>query len=468
MHYDAIIIGAGMSGLAAGIRLAMFDKRVCILERHYAYGGLNSYYKIDGREFDVGLHAVTNFAPPGDRSAPLAKLLRQLRLTREDFDLKPQVRSEIRFPGRTLRFSNDIDLLIAEVSATFPGERDGFLRLIDECRAFDFTRLDLTPRPSRPVLRSYLRDPALIDMILCPVMYYGSAEEHDLDFTQFVIMFRSLFLEGFGRPIDGVRRIVRALVRKFRSCGGALRMRTGVRRLVVEGERVGAVELDSGESLTADTILSSAGYVETMRLCADGKDVELNCETGQLSFVESIAVLDRTPSSFGHDATIIFFNDAESFTYARPSEPVDVRSGVVCSPNNYVGHESLAEGVFRVTWLADHAAWSRCDEATYRGMKDRWRDVFLREAERYMPGCRPHVRFVDMFTPRTITRFTGHLNGAVYGSPVKRRDGRTRLSNLFLCGTDQGFLGIVGALLSGITIANLHVLSQPETSTIRP
>jgi len=33
--YDTIIIGAGMSGLAAGIRLAHYDQKVCILERHY-------------------------------------------------------------------------------------------------------------------------------------------------------------------------------------------------------------------------------------------------------------------------------------------------------------------------------------------------------------------------------------------------------------------------------------------------
>ena len=54
MRYDAIIIGAGMSGLAAGIRLAMFDKRVVILERHYVWGGLNSFYQFKGRQFDVG------------------------------------------------------------------------------------------------------------------------------------------------------------------------------------------------------------------------------------------------------------------------------------------------------------------------------------------------------------------------------------------------------------------------------
>ena len=51
-----------------------------------------------------------------------------------------------------------------------------------------------------------------------------------------------------------------------------------------------------------------------------------------------------------------------------------------------------------------------------------------------------------------------HLNGCVYGAPHKRLDGRTHLDNLFLCGTDQGFLGIIGSMLSGITIANLHLL----------
>ena len=51
-----------------------------------------------------------------------------------------------------------------------------------------------------------------------------------------------------------------------------------------------------------------------------------------------------------------------------------------------------------------------------------------------------------------------HLNGAVYGSPEKIKDGRMPVKNLFICGTDQGFLGIIGATLSGISMANLHVL----------
>ncbi|SVE38023.1 uncharacterized protein METZ01_LOCUS490877 [marine metagenome] len=36
----------------------------------------------------------------------------------------------------------------------------------------------------------------------------------------------------------------------------------------------------------------------------------------------------------------------------------------------------------------------------------------------------------------------------------------TPIQNLFFCGTDQGFLGIVGATLSGISMANLHILQK--------
>ena len=99
-HYDVAIIGAGMAGLAAGIRLAHFGKRVCIFERHNVVGGLNSFYSIDGRKYDVGLHAMTNWVPPGVKGSPLGKLLRQLRIDRDEFALHPQKRSRIAFgPG---------------------------------------------------------------------------------------------------------------------------------------------------------------------------------------------------------------------------------------------------------------------------------------------------------------------------------------------------------------------------------
>src|SRR6478735_4718436 len=126
--YDTIIIGAGMSGLAAGIRLAYYDQRVCILERHYTIGGLNSFYRLRGRDYDVGLHAITNFTPKGAKTGPLARLLRQLRFAWEDFSLSPQLGSAVAFPDVTLNFTNNPELLAAEVARAFPGQKDNYAR----------------------------------------------------------------------------------------------------------------------------------------------------------------------------------------------------------------------------------------------------------------------------------------------------------------------------------------------------
>ena len=460
MHYDVAIIGASMSGLAAGIRLAYFDHRVCIFEKHYAFGGLNSYYTLNGRAFDVGLHAVTNYVSPGIPGAPLNKLLRQLRLSRDDFDLQPQRFSEIRFPKNSLRFTNEMESLTQQIAEDFPRDADNFRRLLTTIDDYDDTRLDVRYQSARQVLGGFLGEPLLVEMLLCPVMFYGSSEEHDMDFTQFVTIFKAILCEGLARPPGGVRTIIKALVRKFRACGGQLRMRRGVEHINIEGNRVAGLRLEGGETVTADVVFSSAGYPETMRLCSDRDSNPCPEAVGRISFVESIAVLDELPERLGHGAAIVFFNDKETFTYAVPDALVDLRSGVLCCPNNYLGHEEMPEGIIRLTWLANPGRWESLDDDSYAASKRALREKFVERISDSIPGLREHIVYTDMFTPRTIRRYTGRLNGAVYGSPTKRRDGRTQFENLYICGTDQGFLGIIGAMLSGITMANLHVLSK--------
>ncbi len=473
-HYDVAIIGAGMSGLAAGIRLAHFGQRVCIFERHNAPGGLNGFYSMAGRKFDVGLHALTNYVPPGTKGTPLGKLLRQLRIDRAEFALCPQKRSRIAFGPRgetALQFTNDFAVLEAEVAARFPAQIDGFRRLVAAVRRADDVALEATPESARAVVRRHLTDPLLEAMLFCPLMYYGSAQEHDMEFGQFAIMFKALFLEGFARPLDGVRVILRVLLDKYRQAGGERRMKCGVRQIVAQAGRAARLVLDSGEEITATHVLSSIGAPETERLIVGETTAgeAPSSPIGRLSYVETITVLDRPPAALGWgDDTIVFFNDSEHFTYAQPETAVDPRSGVICLPNNFdfgADHQ-LPEGLFRCTCLARHDAWTALPEEAYRTAKHHWYAAIQRSAQRFLPGlptpdtlARATVA-TDMFTPRTITRFTGHLGGAIYGSPVKHRQGRTALGNLYLCGTDQGFLGIVGAMLSGISMANYHILQK--------
>jgi phytoene dehydrogenase-like protein len=463
--YDTIIIGAGMSGLAAGIRLAYYDQRVCILERHYTIGGLNSFYRLRGRDYDVGLHAVTNFAPKGTKSGPLARLLRHLRLRWDDFALVPQIGSEIVFPGVRLRFDNDLETLRGEVAWVFPQQADNFDRLTREIIQYDELEDAHASASAREVVGGIITDPVLVEMLFCPLMYYGSARENDMEWGQFSILFRSIFLEGLARPQAGIRLILKHLVRKFRALGGELKLRSGVKRLAVENGRVARVILENDHQIEARNIISSAGWTETMRLCDDGQPVLASRAPGQLSFCETISSLDRPPRELGYKHTITFFNDHERFVWQKPDGLCDVRSGVICSPNNFAYEEPVDaslknEGAIRVTVLANFDRWRALDERAYRLEKLRWYDRIAESAVRFVPDYRSHVIDTDMFTPTTIVRYTGHDNGAVYGAPEKQLSGRTHLDNLFICGTDQGLVGIIGSITSGISMANRHCLQR--------
>jgi phytoene dehydrogenase-like protein len=459
MPYDTIIIGAGMSGLAAGIRLAHFDQRVCILERHSVIGGLNSFYRRSGRNLDVGLHALTNYAPGGAKNRPLPRIMRQLRLAWEEFALSPQVGSAIRFPGINLNFTNEFELFESQVHKHFPCEKDNFARLVGELCDYDNIDQPDVRHSAREHVAERIKDPLLREMIFCPLLFYGSAREHDMEFGQFSILFRSIFLEGLARPFAGVRQILKRLVDKFKNLGGELRLRAGVNRIAVKDDAVTKIILDDGVELETKNVLSSAGWSETLRMC-DTPDAPPAADSGRLTFIETIAILDTPPQKLGHDKTIIFFNDSEKFHYATPDELADVRSGVICSPNNFAYGEPMPENVLRVSSLANFARWAELDEEQYRLAKLQWFDRVAGSAARFMPEFRHAVIDTDMFTPMTIRRYTGHEGGAIYGSTQKCYDGTTHLKNLFICGNDQGFVGIVGAILSGIGIANKYLLKE--------
>lgn len=454
--YDTIIIGAGMSGLAAGIRLAHYEQRVCVLEKHYTIGGLNSFYRLNGRDYDVGLHAITNFTPKGARKGPLARLLRQLRFSWEEFSLSPQLGSVIAFPDVRLRFGNDFELFRSEVEAAFPAQKENLRKLLDRIVDYDDLNDEMFQQSSRQILAEIITEPLLIEMILCPCMWYGNGREDDMDFGQFCIMFRSIFLEGLARPLAGVRLILKKLIRKFRELGGELKLRSGVDHIHVEEGRAVGVVLENGEQLAARQIISSAGHLETMRLCDDVTQVD-PALAGQLSFVEAISVLDKQPREIGHDQTLVFFNDSDQFTWHKPEALCDVRTGVICSPNNFdygPDEPGLPEGLIRTTAMANFDRWQELSDEQYPLQKLRWYDAMNESATRFVPDYRRHIIDQDTFTPKTIRRFTWHDNGAVYGAPQKQLDGGTHLSNLFLCGTDQGFVGIVGSMISGIAMAN--------------
>ena len=284
------------------------------------------------------------------------------------------------------------------------------------------------------------------------MLFYGSAREHDMDFDQFSILFRSIFLEGLARPLAGVRLILKMLVRRFKELGGELRLRAGVERIAVnDAGACREVVLDDG------TELDGRARALVGRLARDDAAVRRQPAEAEppppasLSFVEVDLDARRQPRALGYDQTIVFFND---------SREVPLRA----SPTSWSTCAAAwsARPTIRLRRAAgrrhdaDHGAGQlrplggACRAEAYRLAKLRWYDRMAASAVRFVPDFRRAVIDTDMFTPMTIHRFTGHANGAVYGAPEKRYDGTTHLKNLFICGNDQGLVGIIGTIISGI------------------
>ncbi len=457
--YQLVIIGGGLSGLAAGIRFARFGGKVLILEQHHRPGGLNSYYRRQGFLLETGLHAMTNYAPPQEKHAPLNRLFRQLKLSRKEFITHQQHRSQIIFPEQQaeLFFSNDISLLAAEISRVFPAESDNFQRLLQIVREYD----PFVPKnfiSSRAKLRKIFRDPLLIDMLLCPLMIYGNSMEHDMDFDQFIIMFRAIFLEGFFRPHETIREFLDHLLMHYLAFGGEIRFRSRVSRFNIKGHRVRGVRLDSGEEISCDQALSTMGWPNTLRLTGTTDLREEEKFHGRMSFTELITILPAAQRKAEFtDRTIIFYNFG-AYDYRRPVQAVDPSWGVICFPDNFADLKTPEYFQVRITNPANYELWRQFKGKEYLDRKKQWKERSQEMVAKIIGNYRQNIVYEDSFTPITIEKYTAKAEGAVYGSPIKIKDGRTGLENLFLAGTDQGYLGIVGAMLSGVTMVNQHIL----------
>jgi phytoene dehydrogenase-like protein len=286
-----------------------------------------------------------------------------------------------------------------------------------------------------------------------------------MDYYQFVILFRSILQEGLFRPQGSIRDFLDMLIRHYRSFGGDIRLNSPVVKILTTNSgKVIGVRLLSGEEIFCDRLLSTIGWPETLRLLGetdkDGR--EPTALTGRLSFMESIYILSSGARTLlPQDRTIIFYNNSDRFQYRRPDAAIDFNSGVLCFPDNFKGLEKRDTMQLRVTHLANYQYWLDASKSTsrnrYTELKDASTLASRQSIRKIIGNFQENIVYEDSFTPLTIERFTSRLQGAVYGSPYKLKNGKTHYANLYVAGTDQGFLGIVGAMLSGVSIVNQHM-----------
>ena len=271
----AIVVGAGLGGLAAAMRLGARGYKVTVIDKLDVPGGRGSAIWQDGHRFDLGPTIVT-----------VPQLYRELwAACGRDFDAEVDLRSldpfyEIRWPdGTTFTAQQDTDKLRAEVAKIEPRDVKGFDRFLrDSERRYWFGFEDLGRR-SMHKLWDLVKVLPTFGMLRADRSVYAHAKRRFRnDKLRMAFSFHPLFIGGdpthvtsmyilvsylekeFGvhYAMGGLAGMARKMADVIEDQGGTLLMGTTVDRIVTENGRVRGVKLDTGLELGADIVVSNA------------------------------------------------------------------------------------------------------------------------------------------------------------------------------------------------------------------
>lgn len=272
---SAIVIGAGLGGLAAAMRLGAKGYRVTVVDRLDMPGGRGSSITQGGHRFDLGPTIVT-----------VPQVLRELwAACGRDFDRDVDLRAldpfyEIRFTdGSTFTARQSGEAMWAEVARLSPSDLPGFDRFLkDSERRYWFGFEDLGRR-SMHRFADLLKVLPTFAMLRADKSVYAHAASRVKDERlRFALSFHPLFIGGdpfhvtsmyilvshlekaFGvhYAMGGVGAIAVAMAGVIAAQGGRLLLNTDVDEIVLEQGRATGVRLADGQMLAADVIVSNA------------------------------------------------------------------------------------------------------------------------------------------------------------------------------------------------------------------
>ena len=284
----AVVVGAGLGGLAAAIRLGARGFRVSVLDRLEVPGGRATVFRQDGFIFDAGPTIIT---------APF--VLEELwKFAGHNFqdDVKLQALDPfyvIRFDdGDTFTCRADPVAMAAEVARISPSDVAGYENFMTESEAIyklGFEQLGHVPISSLGDMAKLV--PSLVKLKAWNSVHGHVAKHVKHPKLRMALSFHPLFVGGnpfratsvysmiaylerqFGVhcAMGGTGAIVQGMVKLIESQGGEVRCNTEVAEITTRDGRATGVRLANGEVVTSDIVVSNACVAHTYtKLIAGG------------------------------------------------------------------------------------------------------------------------------------------------------------------------------------------------------
>ncbi|WP_405218848.1 phytoene desaturase family protein [Agrococcus sp. Ld7] len=291
-----VVIGGGVAGITSAGLLARDGHDVTLLERRQELGGRAGVWQADGFTFDTGPSWMLMREPYEHAFRMLGSTLeRELTIERLD----PAYRVVFEGEREPFEVSGDVEVTIARFEAIEAGAGERLRRYLDSAtetatlatggllsNRFDsvgsFLGLGLTrrlPTLTRLLLESLesrvarvVRDPRLRQVLGYPAVFLGTEPRSAP--SMYHLMSHFDLVEGVWYPMGGFTAIVDALARLSAEAGATLRTGAGVRRILVDDGVAHGVELEDGERIDADIVVSAVdGHATDTRLLAGVPDL---------------------------------------------------------------------------------------------------------------------------------------------------------------------------------------------------
>lgn len=285
---SAVVIGAGMGGLAAGLRLAHQGFQVTILEKQPRAGGRSSVWQENGFRVDMG---PTILVMKEVFEETYRAIGRDIHECLEFVQLDPNYRVYFHDDTYIDLYSN-MALLAAEVEKVETGASENLFRFLGAAaqkyqlgmdfvvRNYDHITDLANPVAGLRLLKtrsyqrlyqqvgSYFKSDKLRKAFSFHSMFLGLSPFESLAMYS-LITYADLAL-GMWYPRGGIYRIVEDMLRIAGEMGVTVRTHAPVSKIAVENGKTTGVYLESGEFVPADLIVSNADLPYTYKNLVDG------------------------------------------------------------------------------------------------------------------------------------------------------------------------------------------------------